>query len=118
MKFITIRDFLIILIILIPAMIFLVIKSSDNGGYAEFSYNGKIVKTVSLSEDTELTVNGVVFIIEDNSVSVSSSPCPDKICVKSGKIAKNGETIICLPERIAVRIISEDKNGNADIVVG
>ncbi len=118
MKFITIRDFLIILAILVPAMIFLMIKSSDNGGYAEFSYNGKIVNTVSLSEDTKITVNGVVFIIEDNSVSVLSSPCPDKICVKSGKIAKNGETIICLPERASVGIISEDKNETADIVVG
>ena len=118
MKLITLRDALIILAILVPAMIFLMIKSSDKGDFAEISYNGKVIETVSLSEDSEFEINGVLIKINDNSVSVVSSPCNDRICVKTGEIKNNGETIICLPQKISVRIISSDKKETADIIVG
>lgn len=117
MKLITPRDFLIITAVLIPALIFLVVNSGDNGNFAEISYNGKVVKTVSLSEELEFSVNGVTFSVKENSVCVVSSPCPDKICVKTGAIKRNGETIICLPEKVSVRIISDNET-TADIVVG
>lgn len=117
MKLITIRDLAIILSILIISVIFLAINFKDDGTYAEISYDGKVVKTVSLSEDTEFSVNDIEFSVKENSVCVVSSPCPDKICVKTGAIKRSGETIICLPEKISVRVISEDKV-SADIVVG
>ncbi|MBP0959685.1 MAG: NusG domain II-containing protein [Oscillospiraceae bacterium] len=117
MKLITLRDLAIILSILIISVIFLAINFRDNGTYAEISYDGKVVKTVSLSEDSEFSVNDIKFSVKENSVCVVSSPCPDKICVKTGAIKRNGETIICLPEKVSVRIISDDKV-SADIIVG
>ncbi len=117
MKFITIRDLAIILLILIPSIIFLAINFRDNGNYAEISYDGEVVKTVPLSETSEFSINGITFSVNKNSISVVSSPCPDKICVKTGEIKRNGETIICLPKKVSVRIISDDKN-SADIIVG
>ena len=40
--------------------------------------------------------------------------CPDRLCVSWGKINKPGETILCLPHRIIIRIIGE---GGVDDVV-
>jgi hypothetical protein len=117
MKLITLRDLAIILSILIISIIFLAINFRDNGTYAEISCDGKVVKTVPLSEDAEFSVNDIKFSVKENSVCVISSPCPDKICVKTGAIKRNGETIICLPEKVSVRIISDDKV-SADIIVG
>lgn len=117
MKLITLRDIAIILLILIPSIILLMINFKDDGTYAEISCDGKVVKTVPLSEDAEFSVNDIKFSVKENSVCVISSPCPDKICVKTGAIKRNGETIICLPEKVSVRVVSEDKV-SADIVVG
>lgn len=117
MKLITIRDIAIILLILIPSVILLMINFKDDGTYAEISYDGNVVKTVPLSEDAEFSVNDIKFSVKENSVCVISSPCPDKICVKTGAIKRNGETIICLPEKVSVKVVSEDKV-SADIVVG
>ena len=30
--------------------------------------------------------------------------CPDKICVKTGKIKNKGEQIVCLPNKLVVKV--------------
>jgi hypothetical protein len=61
-----------------------------------------------LESDRTIEVEGplgkTVVIIEDGAVRVSSSPCPEKICVKSGPINKPGRWIACLPNRIIIAI--------------
>jgi hypothetical protein len=37
-------------------------------------------------------------------VQVISSPCPEKICVKTGRISKPGQWIACLPNRVFISI--------------
>ena len=39
--------------------------------------------------------------------------CPDKICIKQGKINKKGQTISCLPNKISISISNND---DVDIV--
>ena len=61
--------------------------------------------------DSEATVNvpgplgETVVVIRDGSVRVLSSPCPEKICVKSGGISKPGQWIACLPNRVFIAIL-------------
>lgn len=45
-----------------------------------------------------------VVVIEDGSVRVSSSPCREKICVKSGPVNRPGRWIACLPNRVIIAI--------------
>jgi hypothetical protein len=45
-----------------------------------------------------------VVVIEDGTVRVTSSPCPEKICVKTGRISKPGQWIACLPNRVFISI--------------
>lgn len=40
---------------------------------------------------------------------VVSSPCPDKTCVRSGKITCRGQAIICAPNLVTVRILGKGK---------
>jgi len=60
--------------------------------------------------DTELTLRvpgplgETVVVIEDGAVRVISSPCPEKICVKTGRISKPGQWIACLPNRVFISI--------------
>ena len=60
--------------------------------------------------DSEATVSvpgplgETVVAIQDGSVRVVSSPCPEKICVKTGRISRPGQWIACLPNRVFVAI--------------
>jgi hypothetical protein len=47
--------------------------------------------------------------ISEKGVRVLDSPCPYKLCVKSGAIDRSGETLVCLPNRVVVRITGDGK---------
>jgi hypothetical protein len=61
-----------------------------------------------LDAQTTLRVPGplgeTVVVIEDGTVRVVSSPCPEKICIKTGRISKPGQWIACLPNRVFISI--------------
>ncbi len=76
--------------------------------------DGKIFKEVELKENTHLDIdvntqygNNEVHI-ENGEVHMHESDCKDKICMKMGKISLPGDSIICLPNRLMVKIV-EDK---------
>lgn len=60
--------------------------------------------------DSEATIHvpgplgDTVVAIRDGAVEVLSSPCPEKICVKTGKVSKPGQWIACLPNRVFVAV--------------
>ena len=67
-----------------------------------------------LDADRELHIEGPIGIteihIENNSVYIHDSPCPDKLCVLAGKLDKTGQWAACLPNRVFVSIEgSEDE---------
>ncbi|MCL2087230.1 MAG: NusG domain II-containing protein [Oscillospiraceae bacterium] len=55
--------------------------------------------------------------IRPGAIGVSHADCPDKICVKTGFIESGARPIICLPNRLEVKIINESDN-NIDVVTG
>jgi hypothetical protein len=50
-----------------------------------------------------------VVVIQDGTVEVVSSPCPQKICIKTGRISKPGQWIACLPNRVFISIRGREK---------
>ncbi|MGE5587679.1 MAG: NusG domain II-containing protein [Clostridia bacterium] len=70
-------------------------------------------RTVPFSQVTEVMTVDVpagggrtvtVEIAEDGRARVLASDCPDKVCVKTGWIDRPGELIVCLPNRVVVKI--------------
>ncbi|MBA7704904.1 hypothetical protein ES703_113727 [subsurface metagenome] len=45
-----------------------------------------------------------VLEIKDGAVRVLSSPCKEKICIKSGAVSRPGQWIACLPNRVFIAI--------------
>ena len=77
----------------------------------EVSVDGKVVETLDLAKDQELTIDSVSggtnhLIIKDGEAWVSEATCPDKICVHQGKIHLDGEIIVCLPNKMTAQIKS------------
>ena len=74
-----------------------------------------------LREERRLVLHGPVGVtvveIRDGTARVSSSDCQLHICVRSGKISQAGSVIVCVPNRVVVRIEGRGHN-RFDAVVG
>ena len=88
----------------------------NNGQKAEISVDGKIIKTVSLNQNSIFKINNAEIQIKGGKIRVLYSPCKDKICIKTGYISKPSQTIVCLPEKLTIRIIGDSKK--SDLIVG
>ena len=42
--------------------------------------------------------------VDGNAIAGTNADCHDKICVKSGAIAKKGDAIACLPHKLVIEI--------------
>ena len=128
MKFFRKSDILIILAITLIGIISLFIykyKFEDKPARAEVYYKSQLVKSIELTkgQDMHFTIpqnKHVVFHLEpDGTISFEQSDCPDKICVKTGKLHTVGQTAACLPNEIFIKIVSRDRHGSEDIdIVG
>ena len=84
--------------------------------------NGQIIDTISLEQNMtskEIRIDAgegsynIVFIGYDF-VEVLESNCPDQVCVGWGRIRYAGQTIVCLPFKIVVRIVGQTDQAPVD----
>lgn len=87
-------------------------QGKGSGGTAVVSFEGEIVAEIPLDRDGVYPLEGfdMEFTVKDGRICVSKSDCPDKICEKTGFISGSRQSIVCLPNRISVRIISNTKS--------
>ncbi len=118
-KLITKKDIILILILLVAGVTGLIaVNSADRGKTATVKADGKTVEVISLEDENgSVKYNGVVICLENGEIYVKDSDCADKICVRSGRISKSGETVICAPNRVSVEI-NGDKSDSPDALTG
>ena len=104
-------DVILILSLLVVGLsVFLIVTlTRDSGADVIVTVDGEEVARYSLSRDGEFNVNGGtnVVVIKDGEVFVKSASCPDRLCVYQGKKSKSGERIICLPNRVEIRVVGD-----------
>lgn len=78
----------------------------EEGSYVVVEISGKTVGEYRLDQDTEISVNGGTntLVIKNGRAYLSNANCPDKTCVKTGSICYSGESIICLPNQVVIKI--------------
>lgn len=52
-----------------------------------------------------------VVVIKDGTVTVTEASCKNQVCVRHGAISRSGESIVCLPNRLVVRIDNGSEEG-------
>ena len=48
---------------------------------------------------------------------MEKATCPDGICVSHTPIFRDGESIVCLPQRVVITVVSNNDTDTPDIVV-
>lgn len=89
-------------------LLFVFLFPSRKGGKAVIYEDNKKYGEYSLSSDAQIDIKTAygsnTVTISEGFVSVSHADCPDKYCVSHVKISKEGETIVCLPHRLVIKI--------------
>ena len=79
-----------------------------DGGAVIVEQDGRETARYALSEDRTVRIEGAggynLLVIEGGEAWLSEADCPNLLCVKTGKIRYAGQSIVCLPHRLAVRI--------------
>lgn len=104
-----------ILLLCMMVVLFLVcfLFRGGEGEQVEISLQGKVYGIYDLSEDRIIEVgNGTitnVVEIRQGKVYMTEADCPDRLCIRQGKISRDRETIVCLPNRVVVTVRSKQK---------
>jgi hypothetical protein len=105
-------DMVLILALLIVALsVFIIVRlTRGSGEYAVVRIDGEQVARYSLAVDGEYPLNGGtnLLVISDGEAYVKEADCPDKVCVRTGRISLSGERIVCLPNRVEIYVEGGD----------
>ena len=86
---------------------------------ALITVDGKEAKKIDLTKDQEFDINTQYgtnsILVKDGKIYMKDASCPDKLCVRHGKLQNKYDAIVCLPNKVIV----EYKNGaDVDAVSG
>lgn len=117
-------DIILLIFILFLSGFLLFFKNTNDSKedlYLVVTVDSKIVKKDLYKDmiNKEINVDNKYghneIFVNKNGVKVVEADCKDQVCVNTKEINKAGQTIICLPHRLEVKLISE-KNG-IDVIV-
>ncbi len=110
------KDIILIIGILAAALMLFVIYQfllpGDSEAKLQITVEGEVYGTYDLNQNQVIKINDTnVCSIENGIVSMSEASCPDHLCMNQKKIDSRGGTIVCLPNRVVLGIVSEAKSG-------
>lgn len=112
-------DLLLIgLLLAIGAVSFFAVRmlTRQNGVAVQVLCDGEAYGTYRLDEaqNVPIQVDGVVtnmLQISEGRAKMTEADCPDQLCVHQNAIARQGETIVCLPNKIVVQVEGAQASG-------
>lgn len=120
------NDIFLILVLLgvslVCALAFFIYQSNTTqNGVAVVTVDGEVFGKYPLDVDTRVKIGDGndmnVLDISGGYASIIEASCPDKICVNHRAINKNGQTIVCLPNKVVVEVESmewDDVDGSTN----
>lgn len=108
---------LVVILAVTTAVAFLPRGDSSEEAVVQIWQDGKLIRELPLTTDETILLSGSyenTVEIRDGKVAITESDCPGSDCVHSGWIGSPGRSIVCLPNRVEIRITG---TGDVDFVV-
>lgn len=115
------NDIVLIALLIVAALILSMVLflNKTDGAKVTVKVNNELIGTYSLNEDMTLKIGDNnsynILVIKDNTAKITEATCPDKLCVNQKAISYDSESIICLPNKVVVEIISEEESTNDSV---
>ena len=92
------------------------------GDTVTVSVDGEVIATYPLNkdrvEDIHTGKDGLNrLIIKDGKAWVEQASCPDGICAAHKPIYREGESIVCLPNKVVITVKTADTTNEPDMVI-
>ena len=88
------------------------------GNAVTVTVDRQLIGTYSLTENRTVEIrtgeNGEelnLLIIKDGKAYVETATCPDGICSAHKPISREGESIVCLPHKVVITVVSGNQDG-------
>jgi len=91
-------------------VLFVRTTGTDKGENVVIYQDGNKIQEISLHENTEILIENSYtnkIMVKDEKVAIVESDCPGMDCVHSGWIGGKGRSLVCLPNRVEIRIEGE-----------
>lgn len=70
--------------------------------------DGEIIFTAPLNVDRQVQVKGrlgeALLVVKAGRVCFREAPCPNRVCIGMGEVARSGDLLACVPNGLLVRI--------------
>lgn len=83
----------------------------QEAAHAVVKVGGQVVRYIDLTDESvnhKIQIEGPlgtsVLQVQGGSIMMISSPCPDRLCIKKGRVYKPGAAIVCVPNEISVAV--------------
>lgn len=115
--------FLVLIIIFVIIVLFVAnnIINEKESESIEIYVDNKIYKTIQVNGKEELEIdigdkyNNVK--IHDGGVEMTDASCPDKVCVNTGFISEASQRIVCMPNKVVIKIKTLDNVNNKEDII-
>lgn len=85
---------------------------------------GEEVARIDLGEldgEKQITIDGkyhLTVTLTGDGAQVTRSDCPTQDCVRTGHVGRVGQSIICLPGQVVVKLEGTGRSGDPDLILG
>ena len=105
-------------VILVAVLGMLLFRTSGNT--VTVTIDGKMFGEYSLGRNRSIEIKSELgsnlLVIKDGKAYVESASCPDGICANHRPISYDGESIICLPNKVVIVIDNKQDTDAPDII--
>ncbi len=113
-------DIIIIALLALASAGSFVFLRSEPGRSVEIYADGVLQGSFPLQSGRRISIDGPLGVtvaeIDQGRVRIVSSPCPNHLCMRMGSISRGGSTIVCVPNRIMLRIPARGSDLQIDAV--
>lgn len=104
---------ILLAISLVGIALFYSLNATDQPLSVRVSRQGQVLSILPLSQNYSETFSDATgyntLVIFNGKVQITAADCPEQVCVNTHSISTPGETIVCLPHKLIVEIITGDK---------
>lgn len=108
-------DLMVIICIILSVVVLLIVRPHTSSDYVLITKNKHEYGRYDLRIDQKIPIDDQNTLqIKNHKIKMIQATCPDKLCIKQGAISKKGQSIICLPHKLIIEVISGDEDQQDD----
>lgn len=118
------KDFILISAVLLIVSVTFSINyfiNTKKGEKIEIYVDNKLYKTYDIDDEDEIKIESEkgynLIKIHNHGVEITEASCPDKVCIHEGFIEKPSKSIVCLPNKVHIKITSDDNHEDEEDVI-